>query len=110
MEIENGLLGMPSITSLVYALYLGIDLQVDGRKIDILGQIEFRLPKKVSTRERFKDFLVIAFENGRIEIRNFNNPEVVNAIGYTSKNPDHLIVVPRPEGTFIAASSDELRW
>ena len=69
------------------------------------------LPGEVATWSSAQDYLVLAYWNGRIEVRPCNQLRTVAMLGYSTEGVPHdLIVLRRPEGTFLVVSAGKLIW
>lgn len=58
----------------------------------------------------FAGHIVLAFESGRIEIRELANPEQIAAIGYVLGRPDSMAVSVCEDKHYLAVAAGEMKW
>jgi hypothetical protein len=80
--------------------------EIKSRTVNVI-----ELAGEVVCWSRSDDYVVLAYACGRIEARCCRRPETVAAVCYTTGQPDDVIVVRRPERTFLVVSQGgRLTW
>ena len=87
---------------------LGID--TSSETVKVLSTYEIKLRERVKFMTQFKEYLVLTYHSGRIEVRCTQQPRTIAAVCYTSGVPHDVFIVDRPEGSFLVVSDGSISW